>query len=64
MSEKRKPKRSGQTEKPEGMPILNPNAAGLDIGANEIYAAVPTDRDAQPVHCFGTFTQELNALAA
>jgi len=43
------------------MPILNPNAARLDIGANEIYAAAPADRDAQPVHCFGTFTQELNA---
>jgi transposase len=36
----------------------------LDIGANEIYAAVPADRDEQPVRCFGTFTQELNELSA
>jgi hypothetical protein len=40
MSRKRKTKRSGQTDRPQGIPILNPNAAGLDIGANEIYAAV------------------------
>jgi transposase len=45
------------------MPILNRNAAGLDIGANEIYAAVPVDRDPQPVQCFGTFTGDLNALS-
>jgi hypothetical protein len=43
---------------------LNPNTAGLDIGADEIYAAVPLDRDPEPVKCFGTFTGELNALAA
>ena len=64
MSRKRKTKRSGRIDKAEGIPVLNPNAAGLDIGANEIYAAVPVDRDAQPVQCFGTFTGELHALSA
>ena len=64
MSRTRKSKRSGRTDRPEGIPVLNPNAAGLDIGANEIYAAAPADRDPQPVRCFGTFTGELNALAA
>ena len=64
MSRTRKTKRSGRIDRPEGIPILNPNAAGLDIGANEIYAAVPADRDEQPVRCFGTFTQELNGLSA
>jgi hypothetical protein len=26
------------------LPCLNPNAAGVDVGATEIYIAVPTDR--------------------
>ena len=46
------------------MPVVHPNAAGLDIGANEIYVAVPADRDESPVRCFGTFTGELQAMAA
>jgi transposase len=64
MSRKRKTKRSGRSDQPEGIPVLNRNAAGLDIGANEIFAAVPADRDPQPVRCFGTFTGELHALSA
>jgi transposase len=44
-------------------PIMRPYAAGMDIGAEEIYVAVPRDHDVQPVRCFGTFTRELNALA-
>ena len=64
MSRKRKTNRSGRSNQPEGIPILNPNAAGLDIGANEIFAAVPVDRDPQPVRSFGTFTVELHALSA
>ncbi len=42
---------------------LNPNAAGVDIGATEIYIAVPGDRDLQPVRCFSTFTEDLHAAA-
>jgi transposase len=64
MSRKHETKRSGHIDRPEGIPVLNPNAAGLDVGANEIYAAVPGDRDEQPVRCFGTFTGELNGLSA
>jgi transposase len=41
----------------------NPAAAGLDIGAEEIWACVPADRDAQSVRAFGTFTPDLHALA-
>jgi transposase len=43
---------------------LNPNAAGLDIGAAEIWACVPEGRDPQPVRMFPTFTVDLIALAA
>ena len=42
---------------------LNLNAAGIDIGATEIYIAVPEDRDPQPVRCFSTFTEDLHAAA-
>jgi transposase len=42
--------------------MLEPNAAGVDIGANEIYVAVPADRDPQPVRRFSTFTDDLNRL--
>ena len=42
---------------------INFNAAGLDIGAAEIWACVPPNRDEQPVRCFDTFTVDLHALA-
>src|SRR5262245_35698214 len=42
---------------------LNLNAAGIEVGANEHWVAVPADRDAQPVQRFGAFTAELYALA-
>lgn len=45
------------------LPHVNPNAAGLDIGSDEIWACVPADRDAEPVRKFGTFTPDLYALA-
>jgi Transposase IS116/IS110/IS902 family./Transposase. len=45
------------------MPIMRPHAAGMDIGAEEIYVAVPGDHDDQPIRSFGTFTCELHALA-
>lgn len=47
----------------EQRPILEPNAAGVDIGAREIYIAVPPDRDAEPVRKFNTFTPDLNQVA-
>ncbi len=43
--------------------VVEPNAAGIDIGATEIFVAVPADRDAQPVRCFATFTCELEQIA-
>lgn len=46
-----------------GMSLVNLNAAGLDIGASEIWACVPAARDAQPVRAFGTFTPDLHDLA-
>ena len=42
---------------------INLNAAGIDIGAEEIYVAVPVGRDAQSVRSFGTFTADLHQTA-
>ena len=47
----------------EDLAHFRPDAAGLDIGAEEIWACVPPERAAQPVRRFGTFTPDLHALA-
>ena len=43
--------------------LLEPNAAGIDIGAQEIYVAVPPDRDENATRRFTSFTCDLQALA-
>lgn len=58
---KRKPSRRSHWS--SSARVLEPHAAGVDIGATEIYVAVPADRDPQPVRRFGTFTRELEQLA-
>ena len=45
------------------LPVMRPDAAGIDIGATEIFVAVPGDRAAENVRSFPTFTQDLYALA-
>jgi len=42
--------------------IHNPDAGGADLGATEIYIAVPPQRAENAVRCFGTFTQDLYAI--
>jgi transposase len=44
-------------------PFINPDTSGIDIGAVELYVAVPSDRSDTPVRCFGTFTEDLLSLA-
>jgi transposase len=55
-------KRKHGTKSPEPL-MIHPDAAGIDIGATEIFVAVPPARDETPVRSFPTFTQDLNALA-
>jgi hypothetical protein len=45
------------------MPVMRADAAGIDIGATEIFVAVPPDRAAENVRSFPTFMQDLYALA-
>jgi transposase len=47
----------------EPVTVVHPNAAGLDIGAREIWACIPLDREGENVRPFGTFTPDLNQLA-
>ncbi len=47
----------------EQVEVVHPNAAGLDIGAREIYGCIPPDREGETVRVFGTFTPDLQALA-
>jgi len=63
MSQKRKKKQSIPVPPSEEIPVLHVHAAGIDIGADEIYVAVPPTRDPQPVRSFGTFTCELLRMA-
>lgn len=51
------------TNKERALSFVHPNAAGLDIGAREIWVCVPSDRDPEPVRRFGTFTPDLHTLA-
>jgi len=45
------------------LPVLHPDAAGIDVGASELFVAVRADRDPQPVRRFPTFTRDLHTLA-
>ena len=68
MSSRKKP--TGKT-KPSGrakvdwkvLDILHPDAAGIDVGGREHWAAVSPDRDAEPVRRFGCFTADLGEMA-
>lgn len=45
------------------LPLLHPDAAGIDIGAEEMFVAVPADRATESVRSFATFTRDLHQLA-
>jgi transposase len=56
-------KQRNESTHPDVPAVLRPNAAGVDIGAREIFVAVPADRDSQPVRSYATFTEDLHRLA-
>jgi hypothetical protein len=43
--------------------MVHPDAAGIDIGNESHYVAVPPTRDSQPVRRFGCTTAELKVMA-
>lgn len=56
-------RRQAQVQEWEGLKVIHPNAAGLDIGSEEIWAAVASASTPATVRKFGTFTPDLHALA-
>jgi len=46
-----------------GLEVVHPKAAGIDIGNEEHYVAVPPHMDPEPIRVFECFTADLVALA-
>lgn len=46
-----------------GLPVINPRAAGIDIGSRFHVAAVPSALSDQPIQTFQAFTADLKRLA-
>jgi transposase len=46
-----------------GWDLVNPHAAGVDIGSREHWAAVPPQASKSPIRKFGAFTADLEAMA-
>lgn len=63
---RRRKKKSGneQQDWSVNLNVVHPNAAGIDIGNESHYVAVPPDRDAEPVRQFACFTEALQQMAA
>ena len=47
----------------QSLPVLNPNAAGIDIGASFHVVAIPPDRSNQSVRTFKAFTGDIEQMA-
>jgi transposase len=60
---KKRPNPIKKQSKRKSFTIIHPNAAGIDVGSEEHWVAVPEDRDEQPVRSFKCFTADLNAMA-
>jgi len=57
-------KRKAKTKTPRSvLERINLNAAGIDIGANFHWVALPEDRTETPVRQFGPFTSDLHRMA-
>jgi transposase len=64
MSRTRKaPKTVRSVAEVDALTMLNPNAAGIDIGMDEMWVSVRADRDAEPVRRFGMNTPDLIVVA-
>jgi len=61
MMARRTSKKSKNKVKP--LHVMQPDSAGIDIGASEIYVAVPSDRSDKSVRRFATFTDDLHQAA-
>lgn len=63
MSRKKKPRRRPEKVNLDVLEQIRPHAAGIDIGATEIYVYVGPQPSGPRLRQFGTFTSQLHALA-
>ncbi len=57
------PKPAKPVAEVDALTIINANAAGIDIGLDEMWVSVRADRDPEPVRPFGMNTPDLLAVA-
>jgi transposase len=62
MKEPKEAKAKTKSEVSKSIREHEPNAAGIDLAANEIWVAVPADRSDTPVRRFEGFTRDLMAI--
>lgn len=60
--QRRELKRRLSTEDP-GLEVMHRDAAGIDIGNESHFVAIPPDRDSEPVREFGSWTADLLRMA-
>jgi transposase len=48
---------------PRNLEVVNPDAAGIDLGSAIHYVSVPDDRCEEPIRHFGCYTPDLQAMA-
>ncbi len=53
----------GKSRVSETIDVVNPNAAGIDVGSERHYVAVPANRSEEAVRNFGCYTSDLNEMA-
>ena len=51
-------------KKAEPLEVVHPDCAGIDVGKRKHYVAVDPSRFEEPVRNFGSFTEDLEAMAA
>jgi hypothetical protein len=56
-------KKQKPTQVQENMPVINNNAAGIDVGSAEIWVSIPPDRDKEAIRRYETVTPDLYAMA-
>jgi transposase len=62
-AERRKRAKDNKGKAVLGLPVMHADTAGIDVGATEIYVAVPADRDEEAARCFGGFLEDLRKIA-
>lgn len=63
MTKKRKGKVKVTVSDLQALEQINLNAAGLDVGDDEIWVCVPAGRDEVTVRCYPTFTADVHRMA-